>query len=318
MSRTGKFGVIIAGIAACYGVNVFAQNSKKDVLKAFFQKGTAKVSGAREIGKLKDKRISESSGLAYSRVTSGVLWTHNDSGDGPYLFAINLKGETLARYTVSGASNSDWEAMSIGPGRGGKPAIYIGDVGDNGFSRDDTVIYRIPEPRVNTAKIKDELDTIIAEKFPYRFPDGSKNCETLMVHPQTGEVFLITKMPDGVSGIYAFPMPLRPNERVTLKKLGTVSFPSGFSGRLGEAERLISDGAFAPDGRRVILRNYLTAYEWNIAPNQSLQDALKGTRRQRVLPLLSQGEAISYRPDGKAVYLTSENKNSPLYEVPLN
>lgn len=318
MTKTGKFRVAIVGIVACFGVNAFAQNAQKEALKAFFQKGAVKASGARQIGTLSDKRINESSGLAYSRTTPGVLWTHNDSGDGPYIYAINLKGKTLARYTVSGASNSDWEAMSIGPGRGGKPAIYIGDVGDNGSNRDDAAIYRIPEPRVNIAKTKDELDTTVAEKFPYRFPDGARNCETVLVHPQTGKVFLITKMPDGVSGIYAFPMPLRPNERVTLKKLGTVSFPSGFSGRLGEAERLISDGAFSPDGRRVILRNYLTAYEWTIAPNQSLQDALKGTRRQRTLPLLSQGEAICYRPDGKAVYITSENKNSPLYEVPLN
>ena len=28
--------------------------------------------------------ISESSGVAVSRVNEGVLWTHNDSGDGAY------------------------------------------------------------------------------------------------------------------------------------------------------------------------------------------------------------------------------------------
>ncbi len=305
-------------LALCLSTAGHAQDSRKEAIKAFFEKETAKASGAKLLGKLTDKRLTESSGLAYSHLMPGVLWTHNDSGDGPYVFAINLKGETIARCTVSGAVNKDWEAISIGPGANGKPALYIGDIGDNNFNRNDTAIYRIPEPKINTTKSEEELTTVPAEKFPYRYPDGSHNCETLLVHPKTGEVFLITKMPDGVSRIYAFPMPLRANATVTLKKLGTVTFPSGFSGRLADAEHLVTDGAFSPDGRHVILRNYLTAYEWDIAPNQSLSDALKGRRRQRTIPFVVQGESITYRPDGKAVYITSEKKHAPLYEVPLN
>ena len=171
-----KKGVTLAVVSTLGFCSVLhAQNARKEAIKAFFQKETTKASGARQLGTLKDKHITESSGLAVSHTTPGVLWTHNDSGDGPNLFAINLKGETLVRYTVSGANNVDWEAVSVGPGRSGKPAIYIGDIGDNNFNRDDTAIYRIPEPKVNTAKTKDELDTILAEKFGYRYPDGAHN-----------------------------------------------------------------------------------------------------------------------------------------------
>jgi hypothetical protein len=282
MKKYAAGGILLFGAA----ILAHAQDPRKAAIKAFFEKG--------------------------------VLWTHNDSGNKPEIFAINLKGELLARLTVSGANNNDWEAMGIGPGANGKPALYIGDVGDNNFDRTNTAIYRVPEPRINTTQRKFKGDTVLAERFPYRYPDGAHNCETMLVHPQTGAVYLVTKMPDGVSGIYQFPMPLRANETVTLKKLGTVTFKTAFTGRIGDAEKQISDGAISPDGRRVILRNYLTAYEWDIAPNQSVADAMKKPRRQRIIPFVSQGEAICYRPDSKAVYITSENENSPLYEVPLN
>jgi len=35
-------------------------------------------------------RLIESSGVAVSHTYPGVLWTHNDSGDGPYLYATDL------------------------------------------------------------------------------------------------------------------------------------------------------------------------------------------------------------------------------------
>ena len=36
-----------------------------------------------------DPRITESSGLAASRQHPGIYWTHNDSDDGPYLYAVD-------------------------------------------------------------------------------------------------------------------------------------------------------------------------------------------------------------------------------------
>ena len=39
--------------------------------------------------RISDPRITESSGLAASKLHPGVYWTHNDSGDGPYVYAID-------------------------------------------------------------------------------------------------------------------------------------------------------------------------------------------------------------------------------------
>ena len=52
---------------------------------------------------IEDPRITESSGLAASRLHPGVYWTHNDSDDGPYVYAVDSRtGKTVATITHEG------------------------------------------------------------------------------------------------------------------------------------------------------------------------------------------------------------------------
>ena len=39
---------------------------------------------------IQSPRLIESSGVAVSRAYPDVLWSHNDSGDGPYVYATDL------------------------------------------------------------------------------------------------------------------------------------------------------------------------------------------------------------------------------------
>ena len=66
-----------------------------------------------EVGVLPDE-LRESSGLAISRTQPGVLWSHNDSGDGPNLYAVDISGKLLAQYRVDNALARDWEDISTG------------------------------------------------------------------------------------------------------------------------------------------------------------------------------------------------------------
>src|SRR5207248_10241087 len=109
------------------------------------------------------------------------------------------------RFIVPHSRNVDWEDIAIGPGVDGKPALYVGDIGDNNRSRDDTAVYRLPEPAVDPGKTMREATTAPAERFPYRYPDGHHDAETLLVHPQTKEVFIIAKEGSGVTGVYVYP-----------------------------------------------------------------------------------------------------------------
>ena len=57
-------------------------------LDVHFENGKAYAARVlEEIGEVPDE-LTESSGLAVSRTQPGVLWSHNDSGDGPNLYAM--------------------------------------------------------------------------------------------------------------------------------------------------------------------------------------------------------------------------------------
>jgi hypothetical protein len=299
-----------------------AKDAAKKAISAFF--GPKKSSGAGYkftlLGNLTDPRITGSSGIAASRRVDGVFWTHNDHG-GPYLFAIDRKGRTLARYAVPEATSVDWEDIALGPGPDGKPAIFIGDIGDNNSVRKECVVYRVPEPLVDTTKFMQEKTMAVPDRFTYHYPDGPHDCETLMVHPTTREIFVVTKdwSRSGISGVYTFPMPLRPNDTVTLKRIGTMTFSTRLltGTNFEQYEGMATGGDISPDGRRLVVRTYMLADEWDIKPGQPVAEAIKSKPREMILPLSKQGEGICYRLDGKAWLTTSEGVDSPLFEILL-
>ena len=63
-------------------------------------------------GHIQNKRLSESSGLASSNRYDQVLWSMNDSGNAPELFALNTQGDDLGTWTLEETVQSDWEALS--------------------------------------------------------------------------------------------------------------------------------------------------------------------------------------------------------------
>src|SRR5262247_3074948 len=79
-------------------------------------------------GTLQNASITEASGIAASRMNYNVLWTHNDSGNPAQIFPFTKSGTNLGIYSVSGATNVDWEDIAIGPGPlTNSQYIYVGD-----------------------------------------------------------------------------------------------------------------------------------------------------------------------------------------------
>jgi hypothetical protein len=257
------------------------------------------------LASLKDKWIDESSGLAASRRSDTLLWTHNDSGDDPLLFATDFKGRALARFFVVGAKARDWEDLAAGPGPAG-PSLYIGDIGDNLSRRARPVVYRVPEPVVDMTKIGITGRTAPAERFPFRYPDGRHNAETLLVHPKTGDVYIVTKGIDPPI-VYRFPLPLKPNVQVTLERVA----------KLPGLSTMLTGGAISPDGRRVALRDYLLLYEYRLPEGRSFPAIFRQTPERILYMIETQGEAITYRRDGRALLTTSEGRPAPLHELVL-
>ncbi|MBM4794076.1 hypothetical protein HXP44_18880 [Streptomyces sioyaensis] len=239
-----------------------------------------------------DPRITESSGLAASRAHPGIYWTHNDSDDGPYLYAVDGRsGRTVARITLRGiGSPRDVEAISIGPDGN----LYVGDIGDNlGGSWDHVWIYRLPEPKT----LRDA--TVTATQFSVKYADGPRDAEALMVHPKTGRVYIASKKQDGGGALYEGPRRLTAGATNTFRKVAPIDL-------------WVTDGAFSPDGSRLALRSYFGArmYRW--------QDGRPKDLGSVGVPVQQQGESVTFTPDGRTLMYGSEGADSEVKPVGLS
>ena len=101
-------------------------------------------------GDVERSDLTEPSGMIASRTNDGVLWTHNDSGDGPNFYAMSTSGADLGRYTLVGGESYDWEDMASGPGLlAGVEYLYAGNIGD---SNGTVYVLRVAEPVVDAAQ----------------------------------------------------------------------------------------------------------------------------------------------------------------------
>ena len=242
---------------------------------------------AQDLLTFQDPEISESSGLVeVGRGPGSRVLTINDSGDGPVVYVVDPRtGRTVGRSTYDGDA-VDVEAIT--PGRGG--TVWVGDIGDNGAVRAGVSTYRLPA-------LSDGDREVTSTRYDLAYRGGARDAETLLVHPVTGRLYVVSK---GLFGgqVYAAPRRLsadRPNE---LRPVG-------------DAPPIVTDGAFLPDGRHVVLRDYSRAY------------VLDTTRTpwKRVdsfeLPDQPQGEGIAVRRGGRSLLISSEGVGEPVQVVPI-
>jgi hypothetical protein len=277
------------------------------VSKAQQQKLSEAYDEPSQIGTITSPSVAEISGITPSRTARGLWWIHNDSGDQARLYVINSSGKLLGRYTVTGARNRDWEDMEGFMGKDGKPMLYIGDFGNNSLKRDDLTIYRVKEP--DLSKSTGEGVTEAAESLPFRYPDSKHDAEALFIDPNSGRPYIVTKTFSPPCGVYRFPMPLRPNVRVTLEKM---------DGRAVEEISklfLVTGAATSPDGNRIIVRTYFGALEMVRSKGGPFETIFKSVPEPTRLPRERQGEAITYTPDGKSLVTTSEKIPAPIFKI---
>jgi hypothetical protein len=135
------------------------------------------ASSASTVLTIQDSHITESSGLVRSVRHPDVLWTHNDGGRTAVIYGIGRDGRTVARLTLRGIDPYDPEALSRGVDGGGRPALFLGDIGDNSTKRPNVSVFRLIEPRTLGRH------TVAAKWYRFRYPDGAHDAEALMVSP---------------------------------------------------------------------------------------------------------------------------------------
>ncbi|WP_395747755.1 hypothetical protein [Prosthecobacter sp.] len=274
-------------------------------------------STSRQVAVLEDKRIAESSGLALGARDPSIFWTHNDSGGEPCVFAIDRSGKTRAKVRIRDAANFDWEDIAAGKDEQGVQSLFVGDIGDNLFIRNTIQVYQIPEPEINSpGKPAEEVETAAPQIWRANYPDGKHNAESLLLHPQTHRLYILTKSDDGKSALYAFPQLLQPKVSMVLEKVADLVFPQLIRAGKRPHDNCMTTGAcFAPDGSRMVVATYSSLYEWELPKGKPLADALKQPPVRIEPDLLRQMEGVCYDSDSRTLWMTSEHLPAPLLKV---
>ena len=90
-----------------FGLNASLADEKKSVPPA----DKALFGSAQLIGRLGDDRLVECSGMDTSLANDNLIWAINDSGHGPFIYALRIDGRSMGRVLVVGAQNRDWEGL---------------------------------------------------------------------------------------------------------------------------------------------------------------------------------------------------------------
>jgi len=258
--------------------------------------------GDRVVG---DPRITESSGLAVSPAHPGVLWTHDDSGNPPLLFALGRSGAVTATVRVTGVPDVDWEAMAAFRDGAGRALLAAADIGDNAARRDWVEVDVVAEP--------DPLRSVSVPpllRLRLTYPDGARDAETLIVDTARRRMFVVSK---GLltSTVYLVPReawdgvaPARAEVRsARLVAVGTVPLT------------LVTDGTVTPSGA-VLLRTYSDLAVLDPFPLDA-GGRLLAPRSVTSLPSQRQGEGVALAPDGRSVLVSSEGTGQDVLRVPL-
>ncbi len=268
---------------------------------------------AAQIATLENQSINESSGVAASRLNKAIFWTHNDSGDKAFLYAFDKQGKHLGVYKVNGAEAQDWEDMAAWKdAKSGKAYLFIGDIGNNSKTRPFITVYRVLEPKVSakdsTTTKQNPATTTVAESIKLKYPSGNYDAETLMIHPSTGDLYIINKVMGNKATVFKLKAPFMHLKEATLTPVGEVEISNTMKG-------FLTGGDISPDGRRVALCDYFGAYELVLPDKKAFDEIWKQPVKSVPITARKQGEAICYRADAMSLLATSEGVPCPLIEI---
>ncbi len=251
-----------------------------------------------ETGTVAAADLVEISGTAVGREAPDVVWAHNDSGDGPVLYAIGPGGEDLGSVSIRNAFAFDWEDMAAAPGEPGRPTqLYLGDIGDNlGIRGGRITVYRIDEPLPDDQAVEaDVLDLV--------YPDQeSPNAEALFVDPVDRSLYIVTRNPE-VARVYRADAAAAASSRQDLQLV--VALPLGAS---------VTAADITWDGSVIAFRGESSVWMWHRENGSSIAQTLEDRPCSAPSPDEIQGESIAFAADGSYVAI-SEGSHPPIHTV---
>lgn len=234
--------------------------------------------------------VIETSGLI---LKDGLLWTHNDSGGKPTLFALDTSdGAVVRQLGIKQASNRDWEDIARDDTH-----IYIGDFGNNRGTRRDLKIYVVPLAGLDQMEVP-------ADTISFEYPDQ----DDFTTRPQNHDYDMEAVIAMGDS-LFLFSKNWS-DQKTRLYRLPKE--PGHYMADLVdsfEVEGLITGASFSQEDSLIVLTGYtrlFTTFVWMLWDFKN-HDVFSGHKRRIELGIpFHQLEAISWNPDGKYFFISNE------------
>lgn len=250
-------------------------------------------------GNLDRSKISEASGLTYSKNRPGVFFWINDSGNSSEIHATQENGTAVKTVTVSGFRNTDWEALATGPcpRNPAESCIYVGDLGDGIGWRSNFKIGVFSETDFwNSTRLSPQATV------DFSYPGNANNSEAFIVTPK-GEIIVLSKDSSGVSEIFTVDLSGR------VKMVGALNLNRVLAPARDKAPR-ITDASLSADGKSVLILTYGDILEVSLEKLLTASVGVAGKDHTVIKgPGFSQQETLSYSAAGNKFLVSTESEN---------
>jgi hypothetical protein len=188
--------IVVGCVAVSITLGVATAANKKPASSSGKKNGAT----VQRIGQIQSGAIKESSGIIASRKNPGILWTHNDQGGKPQIFAINRDGLLLGQYHVN-TPNDDWEDIAID----NDGHLYIGGIGNNDLLKTELKVYQVNEPEIRVGISGQHGRLFVNSTWQLRFPGKPFDCESLFIYENKG--YVIDKLSKSKEAhLFSFPL----------------------------------------------------------------------------------------------------------------
>jgi hypothetical protein len=243
---------------------------------------------------IENSKIKESSGLACSKKNNTVLWTHNDSGHMPIIYAMSDRGKELGTFFLEDVISRDWEDMASFS-LNGQPYILVADSGDNFgiFNTYTLSIFKEPDLRHRSPSALSPQWQI-----NYRFADNkSYDVEAVAVDVSRNRIILLTKR-TAQALIFEIPLKTESVDNIIVAE------------QVGEFEDIVHPTAMdiTADGSTMIILTYGRIHLFDSIDSFKPKPLKKFRKRKHVIEYtgLFQPEGLCLSKDEKVLYVSSE------------
>ncbi len=233
--------------------------------------------------------VRESSGII---MVAGHLWTHNDSGDAPKLYQMNLEnGQLTQEILIEEATAKDWEDIAQD-----SAFLYIGDFGNNSGRRQDLTIFKILKPDSKKTIPSNSLARRIEFEYPDRVdfnPDAYQHnfdCEAMITAGDSLYLFSKNHV-DNRTRLYSLPKAAGrhiANLKATFDTKGTIT-----GAGIDKKNEVVALVGYLFDRRRV---GY-AAFTWLFWDYED-HNFFNGKSKRINLPVFAQTEGICHWKNG--------------------